>query len=253
MNDINWVRFISNVQSEFEDIKGAIRIRISQKNKEHNVDNKGAIRIRISQKNKEHNVDNKGAIRFRISQKNKEHNVDNKGAIRIRISQKNKEHNEDNKGAIRFRISQKNKEHNVDNKGAIRFRISQKNRQHTIINVDNKGVIRKRISKRTDNTMAWPTVPNKKTNTDHQNTTQKTKDWATRTPLTTGDELGCSGRVCSSCSNSDIRHVPLVTNPVIINTYPTRFQHLMNPCLNSGGQQIQQYQQNDQPPFTSNH
>ena len=51
--------------------------------------------------------------------------------------------------------------------------VSQKNRQH---NVDNKGVISKHISKRTDNAMAWPTVPNKKTNTDLQNTTQKTKD-----------------------------------------------------------------------------
>jgi len=28
-------------------------------------------------------------------------------------------------------------------------------------------------------------------------TTQKTKDQATRTPLKTGDELGCSGRVSS--------------------------------------------------------
>jgi hypothetical protein len=46
---------------------------------------------------------------------------------------------------------------------------------------DNKGVIRKHISKRTDNTMAWPTVPNKKTKNDLLNTTQKTKDWATRT------------------------------------------------------------------------
>jgi len=30
-----------------------------------------------------------------------------------------------------------------------------------------------------------------------QNTTQKTNDWATRTPLKIGDELRCSGRVGS--------------------------------------------------------
>ena len=33
----------------------------------------------------------------------------------------------------------------------------------------------------------------KRTNNDLQNTTQKTKDRATRTPLITGDELGCFG------------------------------------------------------------
>ena len=34
--------------------------------------------------------------------------------------------------------------------------------------------------------------------------TYKTKDWVTRTPLKTGGELMCSGRVGSSCSTSDI-------------------------------------------------
>jgi len=36
-----------------------------------------------------------------------------------------------------------------------------------------------------------------------QNTTQKTKDRATRSPLKTGDEVGFSGRVGSSCSACD--------------------------------------------------
>ena len=40
-------------------------------------------------------------------------------------------------------------------------------------------------------------------NNDLQNTPQKTKDWATRTPLKTGSELRCSGKVGSSCSTSD--------------------------------------------------
>jgi len=35
----------------------------------------------------------------------------------------------------------------------------------------------------------------KRTKNDHKNITQKTKDWATRTPLKTGSELRCSGRV----------------------------------------------------------
>ena len=45
--------------------------------------------------------------------------------------------------------------------------------------------------------------------------THKTKDRVTRTPLNTGDELMCSGRVSSSCSTSDTHRVNLVTNPVI--------------------------------------
>ena len=45
--------------------------------------------------------------------------------------------------------------------------------------------------------------------------TYKTKDRVTRTPLKTGGELRCSGRVSSSCSTSDTRRVNLVTNPVI--------------------------------------
>jgi hypothetical protein len=40
--------------------------------------------------------------------------------------------------------------------------------------------------------------------------TNKTKDRVTRTPLKTGVELRCSGRVGSSCSTSDTRRVNLV-------------------------------------------
>ena len=42
-----------------------------------------------------------------------------------------------------------------------------------------------------------------------------TKDRVTRTPLTNGGELRCSGRVGSSCSTGGTRRVNLVTNPVI--------------------------------------
>ena len=45
--------------------------------------------------------------------------------------------------------------------------------------------------------------------------THKTKDQVIRTPLKTGDELRCSGRVSSSCSTSGTHCVNLVTNPVI--------------------------------------
>ena len=66
---------------------------------------------------------------------------------------------------------------------------------------DTKGVIRIRISKK---------------NTQHNGQkTHKTKDRVTRTHLKTGSELGCSGRVLSSCSTSENRRVYLVTNPVI--------------------------------------
>jgi hypothetical protein len=42
--------------------------------------------------------------------------------------------------------------------------------------------------------------------------TYKTKDRVTRTPLKTGGELRCSGRVGSHCSTIDTRRVNLVTN-----------------------------------------
>jgi hypothetical protein len=48
-------------------------------------------------------------------------------------------------------------------------------------------------------------------NNDLQKTTQKTKDWATRTPLKTGGELGCSGRVSSSWSTSGTRRDTVMT------------------------------------------
>ena len=39
---------------------------------------------------------------------------------------------------------------------------------------------------------------------------------AQRTPLKTEGELGCSGRVGSSCFTSGIRRDTLVTNPVLM-------------------------------------
>jgi hypothetical protein len=44
--------------------------------------------------------------------------------------------------------------------------------------------------------------------------THKTKDRVTRTPLKTGGEVRCCGRVSSSCSTSGTRRVNLVTNQV---------------------------------------
>jgi hypothetical protein len=66
-----------------------------------------------------------------------------------------------------------------------------------------------------EQTTQWPEekVPkDKQRSTQH---TYKTKDWVTRTPLQTGGELICSGRVSSSCSTSGTCCVNLVTNPVI--------------------------------------
>jgi len=50
----------------------------------------------------------------------------------------------------------------------------------------------------------------KRKRTKVQNTTQKSKDRATRTPLKTGDQLSCSGRVSSSSSTSGTRPVVLL-------------------------------------------
>ena len=75
-----------------------------------------------------------------------------------------------------------------DTKGAIRIRISKKNRQHN---------------------------GQKKKDKDKQGSTKHaytSKDRVTRTPLKTGGELRCSGRVDSSCSTRDTRRV---ANPVI--------------------------------------
>ena len=50
--------------------------------------------------------------------------------------------------------------------------------------------------------------------------TYKTKDRVTRTPLKTGGELRCSGRISSSCSTSDTRRVSIwfltTYDPVIL-------------------------------------
>ena len=61
-----------DIKEEFEDTKGAIRIRKSMKNREFE-DTKGAIRIRKSMKNREFEV-TKGAIRIRKSMNNRQHN-----------------------------------------------------------------------------------------------------------------------------------------------------------------------------------
>ena len=79
-----------------------------------------------------------------------------------------------------------------DTKGAIRFCISKKNKQHN--------GQKKKVQK------------DKQRSTKH---TYKTKDRVTRTPLKTGGELRCSGRVSSSCSTSGTRRINLVTNLVI--------------------------------------
>ena len=42
----------------------------------------------------------------------------------------------------------------------------------------------------------------------------KTKDRVTRTPLKTGGELRCSGRVSSSCSTSGTRHIYNISNSI---------------------------------------
>jgi hypothetical protein len=66
-----------------------------------------------------------------------------------------------------------------------------------------------------EQTTQWP---KEKVQQDKQRSTKhtyKTKDRLTRTPLKTGGELMCSGRVGISYSTSGTRHVNLVTNPVM--------------------------------------
>ena len=63
-------------------------------------------------------------------------------------------------------------------------------------------------------TTQWPKEKGQTDKQQYRNHTHKTKGQVTRTPLKTGDELRCSGRVGSSCSSSGTRRVKLVTNPV---------------------------------------
>ena len=66
-----------------------------------------------------------------------------------------------------------------------------------------------------EQTTQWP---KEKVQTDKQRSTKhthKTKDRVTRTPLKTGGEFRCSGRVGNFCSTNDTRRVNLVTIPVI--------------------------------------
>ena len=63
---------------------------------------------------------------------------------------------------------------------------------------------------RTKNTMAKK-KNDRGTINDLQNTTYKTKDLVTRTPLKTGDELRCFGRLSSSCSTCGTHSITLVT------------------------------------------
>ena len=65
-----------------------------------------------------------------------------------------------------------------------------------------------------EQTTQWP----KQVQKDKQLTTKhtpKTKDRVTRTPLKTGGELRCPGRVSNSCSTSGTRRVNLAKNLVI--------------------------------------
>ena len=63
-------------------------------------------------------------------------------------------------------------------------------------------------------TTQWPKEQKyKQRSTKH--TWHKTKDRVTWTPLKTGGEFRCSGKVGISCSTNSTRRVNLVTNPVI--------------------------------------
>ena len=58
----------------------------------------------------------------------------------------------------------------------------------------------------------------KRKNNDLQNITQKTKYRATQTPLKTGGELRCSGRVRNFCFTCGAHRVNLITNHVMVQT-----------------------------------
>jgi len=77
---------------------------------------------------------------------------------------------------------------------------------------DSKGVIRSLNWRR--QTIQWPKEIRQAM--IYKTLTLKTKEWATRNLPRTRDELGCYGRVGSSCSTCTTLRVTLVTNTVII-------------------------------------
>ena len=72
--------------------------------------------------------------------------------------------------------------------------------------------------RRTDNTMDKRKKKYKKDKQRSTKHTHKTKDRVTRTPLKTGGELRCSGRVGNSCSTSDTRRVSKVIMATVNHT-----------------------------------
>jgi hypothetical protein len=76
-----------------------------------------------------------------------------------------------------------------------------------------KGIQNPYIEK--EQTTQWPKEKVQKDKQRSTKHTYKTKDRVTRTPLKTGDELRCSGRVTSTCSSSGTPRVNLVTSPII--------------------------------------
>ena len=66
-----------------------------------------------------------------------------------------------------------------------------------------------------EQTTQWPKEKVQKDKQRSTKHTYKTKNRVTRTPVKTGGELRCPGRVGSSCSTSGTRRANLVTNPVI--------------------------------------
>ena len=84
--------------------------------------------------------------------------------------------------------------------------------QHRTLKVLATWVIRIRISQK-DKQNNGQKKRDKRTNNNLQNTTQKTKDRAARTPIKSVGDLRCSGRESSSCSNTGTRRVILLTTP----------------------------------------
>ena len=77
----------------------------------------------------------------------------------------------------------------------------------------------------------------KGTNNDQEHITQKNKDWATRTPLKSGGELMCFGRVSCFCSISDTRRATFQEYPI----YSLAYRLLTNKVhfvINKGNNKI---------------
>ena len=101
------------------------------------------------------------------------------------------------------------KEEFEDTNGVIRIHTLRKDRLQDGQKTDYRMAKRQTTGWPKRQATGWPKEKGQKDKHRYTKHTHKTKDRVTRTPLKTGGDIRCSGRICSSCSTSDTHRVIL--------------------------------------------